>query len=309
MSSRKRDYYEILGVRRDADDAELKRAFRDLARKHHPDVNPENASSEELFKEANEAYAVLSSPKLRSRYDRYGHSGVSDGDTGASGFGSVIDAVDDLIGDILRRRRARKRGRDLRYTLEVTFEEAALGVSKTIHVPNSTQADLADDGPRKAFTVAVPPGTQSGTVKLLRGEGERGAAGGAPGDLHVHVRVREHALFSRDGVNVVCEVPVSFTQAALGSVVNVPTLDGTVRMRVPAGTQSDRVFRIRGRGIPKNANRDGPRGDQMVRVVVEVPSSLTDRQRALLEQFAAESGDVLAHPRRKSFLDRVKALF
>ncbi|WP_428262096.1 DnaJ C-terminal domain-containing protein [Haliangium sp.] len=307
--AQRRDYYEVLGIPRDADDGEIKRAYREQARQHHPDINPDSASSEDRFKEINEAYAVLSDPRTRSRYDRYGFAAVGGAARSEpqSGFGAVVDAVDEILGDIWRRRRQRQRGRDLRYTLEVSFEEAAFGCEKTIQIPTTR---LPEPGAAtRSFKVTVPPGTKPGAVKMIKGEGEPGTAGGPPGDLHVIVRVREHSVFRREGHDVWCDVPVSFTQAALGSAVEVPTLDGKVRMRIPEGTQSGRVFRLRERGIPRSASRSALRGDQMVRVVVETPTGLTDRQRALLEQFAQESGDEIAHPQKKSFLEKLRALF
>jgi molecular chaperone DnaJ len=307
--SHRRDYYEVLGVDRGADDSEIKRAYREKARQYHPDINPDDAAAEDRFKEVNEAYAVLSEPRARARYDRYGHSGVGSIERSAEpqgGIGAVVDAVDELITDLWRRRRQRRRGRDLRYTLEISFEEAAFGCTKTIHVP-----DTREDGtPReRTFTVTIPPGTKQGAVRMIRSEGEPGRAGGTSGDLHVIVRIREHPVFRREDHDVWCDVPVSFAQAALGTVVDVPTLDGKVRMRVPEGTQSGRVFRLRDRGIPRSAARNAQRGDQMVRVIVETPIDLTPRQRALLEEFARESGDEVAHPQKKSFLEKLRALF
>lgn len=302
--SKKRDYYDVLGVAKDADDAELKRAFRELARKYHPDINTGD-DAEDRFKEANEAYAVLSDPKSRARYDRFGHAGIDGGgDQPSSGFGAVVDAFEDVIGDIIRRRRARKRGRDLRYTLELTFEEAAFGCTKKIEVPDPR--DGGGERRNRTFTVSIAPGTKEGAVKMIKGEGERGKSGGAAGDLHVYVRVKEHPVFSREGSDVWCEVPISFAQAALGAVVEIPTLDGKVKMRIPEATQSGRVFRIRNKGIPRSGNN---RGDHKVRVIVETPNGLTPRQRELLEQFADASGESVAHPQKKGFLDKVKALF
>jgi molecular chaperone DnaJ len=294
---KKRDYYEVLGVDKDADEAELKRAFRELARKYHPDMNSTDADAEDRFKEANEAYGVLSDVKLRARYDRWGHGGIDrDAAAQATGVGSVIDTVEEMLGE-WRRRRKRKNGRDLRYTLELTFEEAALGCNKTIQVPRG--AKLVE------FAVVVPPGAREGALKTLRGEGEPGEAGGPAGDLVVIVRIKEHGVFRREGDDIWCDVPVSFVQAALGAVIDVPTLEGKVKMRIPEGTQSGRVFRIRARGVPKNADKNN-RGDQLVKVQVETPTGLTARQRQLLEEFARVSGETIAHPRRKGFLDRVK---
>lgn len=307
--AQRRDYYEVLGVDRGAEESEIKRAFREKARQFHPDINPDNAGAEDRFKEINEAYAVLSDPRARTRYDRYGFSAVAGIDRSTepqTGIGAVVDAVDEILTDLWRRRRQRRRGRDLRYTLEVSFEEAAFGCTKTIHVPDTRPEG---GGRERTFTVTIPPGTKEGAVKMIRSEGEVGRAGGLAGDLHVIVRIREHPVFRREDTDVWCDVPVTFTQAALGTIVDVPTLDGKVRMRVPDGTQSGRVFRLRDRGIPRTPARNAPRGDQMVRVVVETPINLTPRQRALLEEFAKESGDEVAHPQKKSFLDKLRALF
>ena len=297
--SKRPDYYDILGVTRDADEAEIKRAFRELARRHHPDVNQGDDAAEDRFKEVNEAYAVLSDPAARARYDRFGHP---DDGSGATGFGAVVDAFDDMIGDVLRRRRAKQRGRDLRYTLEVSFEEAAFGCTKTIAVPREGAA------PRE-FSVAIAVGSREGAIKTLKGEGEPGKGGAPAGDLHVVVRIQEHPVFRREGNDVWCEIPVSVPQAALGAVIDVPTLDGKVRMRIPEGTQSGRVFRIRARGWPRGSGKTPVRGDQMVRVMVEIPTRLTARQRELLEQLAGETGEDVAYPQKKGFLDKVRGLF
>jgi DnaJ-class molecular chaperone len=302
MAKRKRDYYLVLGIDRSATDADIKRAFRELARKHHPDVNPEDAG--EAFREINEAYAVLSDKEARARYDRWGHA-----DDNASGFGAVVDAAQDMIREVLRRGRGgRQKGRDLRYTLEVTFEEAAFGASKTIQIPQG------DGVPPRDFTVVVPAGTKDGAVKHMKGEGEPGKAGGAPGDLHVITRVAEHKLFRRDGQDVHSDHTITFTQAALGAVLDLPTLDGDVKMRIPEGTQPGRVFRIRGRGIPHASGKNAPRGDHLVHIQVEVPTELTPRQRQLIEELARELGKHNelppgpSDPRPKGLLDRVRSL-
>jgi molecular chaperone DnaJ len=302
--ARKRDYYEVLGVDRGADPLELKRAFRELAMRYHPDKNPNDRSAEDRFKEANEAYAVLSDPRARARYDRYGHAGV-DGVRGQQpqGFGAVVDAFEDILTEVRRRRQKKQRGRDLRFTLEVSFEEAALGCEKEITVPDSA------GGGERRFSVRLAPGTKTGAVRRIKGEGESGDGGAAPGDLNVIVRVREHPLFRREGADVWCEVPISFPQAALGAVIEVPTIDGKVNMRIPDGTQSHRVFRIRNRGIPHSSSMGGARGDHLVRVVVETPLGLTKRQRELLEGFARETGENVAHPRKRGFLDQLRELF
>jgi DnaJ-class molecular chaperone len=302
MAKRKRDYYQVLGVDRAASEAEIKRAFRELARRHHPDVNPENPDAGEVFREINEAYAALSDPHSRGRYDRFGH-----GDAGAGiGFGAVVDAAQEMIGDVLRRRRVKQRGRDLRYTLEVTFEEAAFGASKTISVPDDP-LDPASTR-RRQFTVVIPPATKDGSIKRIGGEGEPGKGGAGAGDLHVVVRVAEHAVYRRDGFDVRSECTVSFSQAALGAVIDVPTLEGKVKMRIPEGTQPGRVFRIRSKGIPHAPGKNAQRGDHLVKVSVAVPTELTPRQRELIEELARTSGEARPSASKKGLLDRVRSL-
>lgn len=298
MAKRKRDYYAVLGVDRTATENDIKRAFRELARLHHPDINPHDEG--ERFREINEAYAVLSDRDSRARYDRWGHP-----DDGGSGLGAVVDAAQEMIKDVLRRSRTKQKGRDLRYTLEVSFEEAAFGASKTIQIPGP-------DGKPREFTVVVAAGSKDGAVKQFRGEGEAGKGGGAQGDLHVIVRVAEHPLFRRDGLDVHSDYTIQFTQAALGAVIDLPTLDGPVKMRIPDGTQPGRVFRIRGRGIPQASGKNAPRGDHLVHVSIEVPTELTARQRQLLEELAKESGSPADPTPDKSggkkLIDRVRSL-
>jgi molecular chaperone DnaJ len=364
----KRDYYEVLDVGRDATDGEIKKAFRRLAIKYHPDKNPTDRVAEERFKEASEAYNILSDADKRAAYDRFGHAAFgAPGSAGAPpSVGEVFEGIFDLFG-----RRRKVGGRDLRYTLEVSFQEAAFGAARKIRFPTrrdcsacgghggkngvaGTRACLACAGrgevkikqglftlPRtcsacagsgrvvtdpclacegsglerieREFEVTIPAGTEDGAVRRMPREGEPGRGGGAPGDLHVLVRVKEHPLFVRKGFDVVCEIPVSFTQAALGAQVEVPTLDGKVKMRVPEGTQSGRLFRLRGKGIPRQATKGAPRGDQHVRIVVETPTNLSPRQRQLLEDLAQEAergGDAaVAYPRKRTFLDKVRELF
>ena len=309
----KRDYYEVLGVHRDVDEIELKRAYRELARKIHPDINP-STHAEDRFKELNEAYAVLSDQKTRARYDRYGFSAVTGAVAaeGQGGLGNVAQAFDDLLTDIWRRRKNKRRGRDLRYTLEVTFSEAALGCKKTIQVdsPRDPDRPVGQADPTREFEVVIPPGTRDGAVRMIRGEGERGGGGATGGDLHVIVRVAPHPMFRREGFDVWCEVPITFPQAALGAVIDVPTLEGVLKMRIPPGVQSGRIFRMGGKGIPRTPSPTGPRGDQRVKVVVETPSNLSARQRELIEELSRTAGDEqLAHPRKQGFVDKLRALF
>ena len=294
MARRKRDYYAVLGVARDASEADIKRAFRELARRHHPDVNPDDAG--EAFREINEAYAVLSEADSRARYDRWGHP-----DDSSTGFGAVVDAAQEMINDMFRRRRNKQKGRDLRYTLELTFEEAAFGVTKTIEV--TTEAG------KREHAIVLPPGVAEGAFKVLRGEGDPGKGGAPAGDLHVIVRVAEHGRFRRDSFDVHSEQEISFSQAALGAVIELDTLDGLVKMRIPEGTQPGRVFRVRGRGIPQAAGKNAPRGDHLVHVQVHVPSELTPRQRELIEELGREAGEATGgQPQRKRLLDRVRSL-
>jgi molecular chaperone DnaJ len=297
MARKKRDYYLVLGVSKDASETDIKRAFRELARQHHPDVNP--ADDGERFREINEAYAVLSDRESRSRYDRWGHA-----DDGAGGFSAVVDAAQELINDVFRRRRGKQKGKDIRYTLEIAFEEAIFGASKTIEITSETKT--------REITIIVPPGLKSGTVKTMKGEGEPGKGGAANGDLHVMIRVADHDVFERDGIDIRSEHAISFAQAALGAVIDVPTLDGPVKMRVPEGTQPGRVFRIRGRGVPQAAGKNAPRGDHLVHVNVEVPTELTPRQRELIEELARTTGEqpklTAGESPKRGILDRVRSL-
>ncbi len=335
----RRDFYEVLGVQRDADAVVLKRAYRELALKFHPDQNPDNPEAETRFKEVSEAYTVLSDPEKRMRYDRRGFEGVG-GDAGFGvDLGAFTDLFDSLFGDLFGKKKAKTPGRDLRYTLELSFEEAALGTKKAITFPARVDCQTCGGSGAKGgaaglkactacggkgelkvqqgffslskkcmtcggegkvvseaceackgagtiesereFEVAIPAGTEDGSTRRVPGQGEPGRRGGPPGDLNVVVRVKPHPFFRREGEVVMCDVPVSLGQAALGAVIEVPTLDGRVEMRVPPGTQSGTLFRLRGKGSAKGG---APRGDAHVRVVVETPTNLTAKQRELLEQ-------------------------
>lgn len=366
----KRDYYEILGVSRSASEEEIKKAYRKLALRYHPDRNPEDKAAEEKFKEASEAYQVLSDPERRAQYDRYGHAAFEQG-AGFGGFDfstSFEDIFGDIFGDFFGTGRGRggrraRRGEDLSYNLEISFEEAAFGTEKIISIPRLTLCDtckgkgtkpgtsaktcpicrgsgqvrfqqgffsisrtcsqcqgqgsvISDPCPtcrgrgaeRKISTlqVKIPAGVDTGSRLKLQSEGEPGPNGGPPGNLYVIIYVREHPLFSRQNNEVVCDIPISFSQAALGAEIEVPTLDGKVKMKIPTGTQSGGVFRLRGRGI---ADLHGTgRGDQLVRVVVETPRKLTPKQRELLEEFA-RSGEESLNPMIKGFFDKVRELF
>lgn len=294
MARRRRDYYTVLGVSRDASDVEIKRAFRELARRHHPDVGPDDSG--EAFREINEAYAVLSDAEARARYDRWGHQD----DPG--GLSAVVEAAQDIFNDVFRRRRGKQRGRDLRYTLELTFEEAAFGCSKPIQIPTG-------EGRSRDFTVVVPAGTKDGGTRTFKSEGEPGKGGAGAGDLHVHLRVADHAVFRRDGLDVRSEHTIGFPQAALGAVLEIATLDGPIKMRIPDGTQPGQVFRIRGRGIPQAAGKTAPRGDHLVTIQIAVPTELSPRQRQLIEELAQVNGELPGgESPRKRLLDRVLSL-
>jgi molecular chaperone DnaJ len=364
----KRDYYDLLGVGRRATNEDIKRAYRRLAVKYHPDQNPGDASAEERFKEVSEAFAVLGDAQKRRRYDHFGHSAFGGPRGGGRGFeqfdfGAVSEMFEGIFGEVLggRRDTATPAPRDLSYELTVSFVEAALGTKKEIAFERGEpcsrcQGSRAEPGThtepcpacrgrgevrfqRGIFSAArpcsacggsgvrvqipcadcngtgtvkrevtldvrVPPGVEDGAVRTIRGEGERLKHGS--GNLHVNVRVKEHPLFERDGADIVCEVPVSFPQAALGAEIDIPTLDGKVKMKLPAGTQSARVFRLRGKGLPVFGGYG--KGDQLVRVLVEVPERVSDRQRELLEQLAGEMSSE-THPQQKSFMSKLKELF
>ena len=367
----KRDYYEVLGVSRDVNEDDLKKAYRKLALKYHPDKNPGDHSAEERFKELSEAYQVLCDAERRARYDRFGHAAFEQGggfDFGA-GFGAGFeDILGDLFGDFFGTGRARggrgrpRRGADLQYRLDITFEEAARGCEKTVSIPRMAACSMCGGRGTKTGTapktcpqcrgtgqirfqqgffsiaktcghcngqgttipnpcpacegggvertthtlsIKIPAGVDSGSRLKLRGEGESGGTGGTSGDLYVLLQVEEHPLFTREGTDVICDVPVSFVQASLGTEIEVPTLDGRAKIKVPAGTQSGQSFRIKGRGVV-DLNGYG-RGDQLVRIVVETPRTLSARQRQLLEEFARLSGEEV-HPLSKTFLDKVKSM-
>jgi len=348
----KRDYYEILGVGRSASEQELKSAYRKLAHQYHPDKNQHDPQAEEKFKEAAEAYAVLSDPEQRSRYDRFGHAGVSSAASaawGAPGFGGIEDILGDLFGfgDVFgggrggTRRTAQQRGADLRYDLEITLEQAATGMTAQLRIPkletcetckgegtaagtrpetcqtcagagqvrfqqgffsvsrtcgncrgtgqviNSPCESCRGNGRverEKQIEVKIPAGVETGSRLRLQREGESGAYGGPAGDLYVVIHVAEHELFERQGNNLYVSVPVTFAQAALGAEIKVTTLSGEDALKIPAGTQTGTVFRVRGQGMPVLGGRG--RGDLFVSVSVVTPTMLTREQRKLLEQLA-----------------------
>jgi molecular chaperone DnaJ len=369
----KRDYYEVLGVNRDADEETIKKAYRRLAMKYHPDRNPDNPKAEELFKEAKEAYEILCDAGKRAAYDRYGHAGVDPQAGmagGAAGFGGFADAFGDIFGDIFGQARGGRssvfRGADLRYNLEITLEQAAHGTETRIRIPTHEACDTcAGSGakpgtkPRtcstcnghgqvrmqqgffslqqtcpnchgsgkvipepcpachgagrvkkqKTLSVRIPSGVDEGDRIRLAGEGESGVNGGPTGDLYVQIQVKAHPVFQRDHDDLHCEMPISFSTAALGGDIEIPTLDGSAKIKVPAETQSGKIFRLRGKGIKGVRSRDP--GDLLCHVMVETPVNLTERQRELLREFEAISQkDTDRHnPRAKSWMDKVKEFF
>jgi molecular chaperone DnaJ len=373
----KRDYYKVLDVPKNAAEAEIKKAYRRLAMKFHPDRNPNDAEAEGKFKEAKEAYEVLTDAQKRAAYDQHGHAGVEAMNRGGGrgGFGPG-DAFSDIFGDVFgdifgaaRRGGGRSqvfRGADLRYELEIDLDQAVFGHAVEVEVPRLAECDTCHgsgsaqgsapatcdtcDGsgqvrisqgffqlqqtcPRcrgagtivrnpcdtclgqgrvrrtTKLSVKVPAGVDTGDRIRLSGEGEAGRNGGPPGDLYVEIQVREHAIFERDGAHLSCEVPVSFATAALGGAVEVPTLDGEVTIKVPAETQSGRVFRLRNKGV--RPVRGGARGDLFCRVVVETPVSLSAEQRELIRKLEESlKGDSNKHaPREKGFFEGVKRFF
>jgi molecular chaperone DnaJ len=361
-----RDYYEVLGVARNASDAEIKSAYRKLALKHHPDRNPGNKEAEELFKEAAEAYSVLCDAQKRQRYDAYGHAGLG----GAAGFDpTIFSDFGDILGDLFgfgdafgRRRSGPRRGADLRYNLELSFEEAVFGTETHIQIPRAEACntchgngaapgttpttctscagrgqvtfqqgffsvartcgrchgtgrmvtspckDCGGEGQitvERKLQIKIPGGVDTGSQLRITGEGEAGAAGGPPGDLYVVVRAAEHAFFQREGSALLCEVPIGFAQATLGSSVEVPTVDGgKTKVNIPEGTQSGTTFRVRGQGVPHLGGRG--RGDLHVTVRVVVPTKLTGEQRKLIEQIGKSLPSAEEQEKERSFLGKVK---
>ena len=358
-----RDYYEVLGVSRSADDADIKKAYRQLAMQHHPDRNPGDKQAEERFKEVSQAYAVLSDPDKRAHYDRFGTAGSAGGFADA-GFGTLFeDIFDNFFGGGGGGRRSRStRGDDLQYELKITLEEAASGVETKIRIPRlepceacggsgsepgsrrttcetcrgrgevrmshgfltvarpcpkchgegqinrSPCATCRGEGRQRAeklLQVKIPAGIDDGMQLRLTGEGSSGAQGGPPGDLYVLVRLVEHETFLRKGDELYCDLPVSFTQLALGADLEVPVLGGTATLKIPSGSQPHQVVKLRGKGMPRLRERG--HGDLGYRLILEVPHKLNAKQREALEAFGAASRDEHG-PLSSAFVERMKKL-
>ena len=374
----KRDYYEVLGVSKDADLNNIKRAYRRLAMKYHPDRNSEDPKAEDKFKEASEAFEVLSDSEKRTQYDNYGHVGVENMTGGfnpfanGSGLEDILNNLDSVFGnmfqDVRHTRTARggaARGADLSYTLTIDLEQAVSGDKVEIEIPtlrtckecNGSGAaagtssrscpDCGGSGmhqtrqnfffvqrtcgrchgegkilekpcsrcrgqgrtqQNKTLSVSIPPGVDQDTTLRISNEGQSGTKGGPPGDLFLRFKVRPHSVFTREGNNLICEVPLTFTQAALGAEIDIPTMQGSVKLRIPAETQTGKLFRLRGRGVP--ALRGGGHGDLLCRVAVETPVNLTSRQRELLEELEDSCRSSERNiPKGQSFLSSMKQFF
>jgi len=365
----KRDYYEVLGVQKNASEAEIKKAYRRLAMKHHPDRNPDDEAAEANFKEAKEAYEVLADAQKRSAYDQFGHAGVDPsmgGGPGAAGAG-FGDAFGDIFGDIFgggRRSQRQNRGSDLRYNMELSLEDAVNGTEVQIRVPVMSTCETCNgSGSRKGSTpktcttcgghgevrmqqgffsvqqtcpqcrgkgkiitdpcsdchgqgrvskhkklsVKIPAGVDEGDQVRLAGEGEAAPNGGAAGDLYVAVHLKKHPIFQREDTHLYCETPVSFTLLSLGGSLEIPTLDGRANLKIPAGTQTDKVFRLQGKGV-RNVRSSHP-GDLYCKVIVETPVNLSKEQKELLEQLdnSMREGGKRHSPKESSWTDKIKS--
>jgi molecular chaperone DnaJ len=372
----KRDYYEVLGVSKDASEREIKKAYKRLAMKYHPDRTKGDKAMEEKFKEVKEAYEVLVDEEKRAAYDQYGHAAFQQGGHGGGGFGGGAadfgDIFGDVFGDIFGGGRGRgghsraRRGSDLRYNMELTLEEAVKGKSTEIKVPTYVSCDACDGSgakkgtsaktcstchghgqiqmrqglfavqqtcptcggqgkvitdpctkchgqgrvqKTKTLSVKIPAGVDTGDRIRLAGEGEAGEHGAPAGDLYVQVHVKDHPIFVRDGNNLYCEVPISFTTAALGGEIEVPTLEGKVKLKIPKETQTGKMFRLRGKGV--KSVRSSITGDLMCKVVVETPVNLSKEQADLLRKLEETMGKQQAHhrPKETGFFEGVKKFF
>ncbi len=367
----KRDFYEILGVGKQTEAKDIKKAYRRIAMKYHPDRNPDDPKAEDKFKEASEAYEILSDSQKRAAYDQYGHAGVDPQMGGGGAGGNFSDIFGDVFGDIFggssgQRRSGPHRGSDLRYNLQLGLEQAVHGDTLEIRVPTLIECDSCEgSGAKKGsspiscttcggqgqvrmtqgffsvqqtcpncqgqgsvikdpcgtcrgqgrvektkkLSVKVPPGVDTGDRIRLTGEGEASPDGGPAGDLYVQVNVRDHAIFERDGKHLYCDVPIAFPGAVLGGELEVPTLEGRVKLKIPAETQTGKMFRLRGKGV--TPVRGGSQGDLMCRVVVETPVNLSKEQKELIKQLQAslETAGDKQSPRKSSWFEGVKSFF
>lgn len=375
----KRDYYEVLGLQKGASEADIKKAFRKMAMKYHPDRNPGDKAAEEKFKEVNEAYSVLSDPDKKSRYDRFGHAGVDPnagfggggGFSGAGGFDDIFDMFGNMFGGGFggsgRRKNGPMKGRDLQKAITIEFEEAAFGTKKEISITKNVKCakckgegtapgtskktcprcngtgqvhtvqrtpfgQFQSSGPcpecggrgtvietpcpdcggtgkvRKTvkINIDIPAGVDNDSVIPIRGQGEPGENGGPNGDLYIVITVKSHKLFKRDGDDIYLDIPITFEQAALGDEITVPTLDGKVSYKVPAGTQPNTMFRLKGKGI--KSVRTGRMGDLYVKVILEVPTKLTRKQQKAVEDMG-KALDEKCYRKKGSFAEKMKEIF
>lgn len=374
----KRDYYEILGLSKDASEGDIKKAYRKVAKECHPDLNPNDKEAEQRFKDASEAYEVLGNAEKKAQYDQYGHAGMNGQASGGfgggfsgGGFGDIFEDIFDMFGgggSGGARRQGPTRGADIRSGMNITFEEAAFGVEREVKIERTEdcstcsgtgakpgtdkktcekcsgtgQIKFAQNTPFgqivrtaacdecqgtgekiespcsschgtgrekkiKTLNVQIPAGVDTGSVISLRGEGEAGEKGGPRGDLYIYIEVEPHKIFEREGTNLYCEVPISFSQAALGADLKVPSLEGTLKYTIQPGTQTGTTFRMKGKGIA--SLRGGRKGDLFIKVKVEVPTKLNDRQRELIKELAKESGEEIGSSKKKSIIDKVKDVF
>lgn len=379
----KRDYYEVLGVDKNASEDDIKKAYRKMAMKYHPDRNPDNAEAEENFKEVNEAYEILSNSSKRTQYDQFGHAGMGNGGGGYGGFGGGTGGFEDIFGDIFdmfgggfsgQRSNRPQKGADIKVGITLTFEEAVFGVEKEIKISRDEECEVCHgkgaekesdiqtcdrcggagqirvnqktpfgvmqsvrtcdkcggkgktvskpctacggQGTKrkeKVINVNIPSGVEDGSVLPLREEGELGTLGGRRGDLYIYITVKTHPFFVREGMDLLCEIPITFVQAALGDEILIPSLNEKkktveqVKFSIPEGTQSHQTFRLKGRGVVNP--RGYGKGDQYVKVKVEVPKKLNAEQKDILKKFAQSSGDHEIHEQSKSFWDKVKDHF
>jgi len=376
----KRDYYEVLGINKGANEDEIKKAYRNLAKQHHPDVNQGKKESEAKFKEINEAYEILGDKDKKAKYDQFGHAGIDPNGFGGAGsgggFGGGFGGFEDIFdifsnlggfGSSSKGKNGPRQGADLKYEVEIDFNEAAFGVKKEINITRNESCEeckgsgaktgsavetckkcggsgevryaqntvfgrvvnlrpcedchgvgkiIKEPCPKcvgrgtvrknRKITIDIPAGVDNGSVMPLRGEGEPGEKGGPKGDLYIYFRVKPHRLFKRDGLNLFCEIPISYVQAVLGAEILVPTLEENEKFELPDGTQTGATFKLKGQGIP--SLRSKVRGDLYFTVKVETPKKLSDKQKEALKHYADAMGEEITG-RGKSFFDKVKDAF